>query len=453
MTSTTETAPAELQSAVRGGVWVFGLVAAGQFVSLFGSSLSAFAMAIWAYELTKSATLLSLIILASSLPGILVAPLAGSVVDRHDRRRVMLLSDSAAGFTTLAVAALFFTGHFSLWCIFALAVVSSLANAFQEPAYTASVPLLVPKRHLGRASGIVQLSQGVARIATPLLATAALASRSMGLGTILVFDFATFLVAVGTLAVVRFPRPVASAEGSEGKGSLWREAVAGWGYLRRRQGLFALLFLFAALNFLVSMVNVLYIPLVMNFASKQAMGATLTVGGLGMLTGSLLIMAFGTPRRKVRSILVLIFLGGLIIGLTGLVPSVPFIAACGFAMMLVLPMLISTTQVLWQTKIAPDVQGRVFALRRTFAQASLPAGQLAAGPLADYVFEPLLLSGGALSGTVGAWIGVGPGRGIGLMFIVMGVCGCLLAIAGALYPRIRRIEQDIPDTVADAPAG
>lgn len=93
MPRTAENAPAELQSAVRGGVWTFGLVAAGQFVSLFGSSLSAFAMGIWAYDQTGSATLLSMIILAASLPGILVTPLAGSVVDRYDRRLVMLLRD------------------------------------------------------------------------------------------------------------------------------------------------------------------------------------------------------------------------------------------------------------------------------------------------------------------------------------------------------------------------
>lgn len=452
MPRTAENAPAELQSAVRGGVWTFGLVAAGQFVSLFGSSLSAFAMGIWAYDQTGSATLLSMIILAASLPGILVTPLAGSVVDRYDRRLVMLLSDSTAGFTTLLIAALFFTGHFAIGWIFALAVVSSLANAFQEPAYTASIPLLVPKRHLGRASGVVQLSQGVARIATPLLAAAALKNQGMGLGLLLGIDFATFLVAVSTLALVRFPRPLASEEGSLGRGSLWREAAAGWGYLRRRRGLVGLLCLFASLNFLVSMVNVLYIPLVMTFASKEAMAAALTVGGMGMLVGSILVTILGTPQRKVRSLLGLIFLGGVAIGLTGAVASVPYIAVCGFGMMMVLPILLSTYQVLWQTKVTPDVQGRVFALRRVSVQATIPAGQLAAGPLADFVFEPLLVSGGVLSGTIGAWIGTGPGRGIGLMFIVMGLGGCLLAILGVLHPRIRRIEQEIPDAVADIPA-
>jgi hypothetical protein len=177
------------------------------------------------------------------------------------------------------------------------------------------------------------------------------------------------------------------------------------------------------------------------------LGGTLTTGGVGMMIGSIAVMAVGTPRHKVRGIMGLIFVGGIVIALSGAYPSAILIAANGFVMMMALPFLQTTSQVLWQTKVAPAVQGRVFALRRMLQQASLPAAYLLAGPLADHVFEPLLVEGGALSTSLGQWMGVGPGRGIGLLFVIMGIAGCLAATAGYLYPRIRNLETELPDMV------
>ncbi|MBM4092688.1 MAG: MFS transporter [Planctomycetes bacterium] len=435
----------KVPTAAAGGLRTFSIVAIGQLISLFGSSLTVFAVGIWVYQETNSVTLLSLVILAGSLPGILVAPLAGMVVDRADRRLVMLVSDTAAGLTTMVVAGLILTDHVRLGHIFVLAIVGSLANAFQEPAYMASIPLLVPKQHLGRAGGFVQFSQGLARVLTPVLAGVMIVT--VGIGIVLLTDVITFLVAVTALLLVRIPRPAAANDVARGEKSLLRDAVAGWSYVRERTGLMALLLLFTFVNFLVAFVNVLYIPLVLSFASPSVLGGTLTTGGVGMMIGSIAVMALGTPRRKVRGIMGLIFVGGIVIALSGVYPSAILIAANGFVMMTVLPFLQATSQVLWQTKVAPVVQGRVFALRRMLQQASLPAAYLLAGPLADHVFEPLLVEGGALSTSLGLWMGVGPGRGIGLLFVIMGIAGCLAATAGYLYPRIRNLETELPDMV------
>lgn len=440
--------PAMTQTATAGGLRVFAIVAGGQFVSVLGSSLTAFALANWILDQTNnSVTHLSLIILAASLPGILISPVAGSIVDRWDRRRVMLASNFVACVAELLIWGLIVTGQTAFGNFLILAAMISLADAFQDPAYTASIPLLVPKHHLGRASGFVQSSQGIARIVAPVLAGIMLVT--LGISTVLLIDAGTFLVAMVTLLCVRFPRPLATEEGSQGKGSLWREAAVGWRYLRSRVGLMALVILFAFVNFLVASVNVLYFPLIRSFASSAVLGMTLTVGGLGMLVGSVAVMALGVPKRKVRTILGFIFLGGLVIAFAGLRPSAVLVAINGFVMMSVLPVLQATSQVLWQTKVAPDVQGRVFALRRMLTQATIPLGQLAAGPLADVVFEPLFRAGGGLTSTVGAWIGVGPGRGIGFLFILLGTAGCLAAVAGSLFPRIRRLEEELPDMIAD----
>jgi len=430
-----EQGPPMTQTAAQGGLRVFGIVAAGQFVSVLGSSLTAFALANWILDQTdNSVTHLSLIILAASLPGILISPVAGSIVDRWDRRRVMLASNCVACVAELLIWGLIVTGQTAFGNFLILAAMISLADAFQEPAYTASIPLLVPKHHLGRASGFVQSSQGIARIVAPVLAGVMLVT--LGISTVLLIDAGTFLVAIATLL-------------SQGKGSLWSEAAVGWRYLRSRVGLMALVILFAFVNFLVASVNVLYFPLVRSFASSAVLGVTLTIGGLGMLAGSVAVMVLGVPNRKVRAILGFIFLGGMVIAFSGLQPSAVLVAINGFVMMSVLPVLQSTSQVLWQTKVAPDVQGRVFALRRMLTQATIPLGQLAAGPLADVVFEPLFRRGGGLTSTVGAWIGVGPGRGIGFLFILLGTAGCLAAVAACLFPRIRRLEHELPDMIAD----
>lgn len=443
-----EQGPPMTQTAAQGGLRVFGIVAAGQFVSVLGSSLTAFALANWILDQTdNSVTHLSLIILAASLPGILISPVAGSIVDRWDRRRVMLASNCVACVAELLIWGLIVTGQTAFGNFLILAAMISLADAFQEPAYTASIPLLVPKHHLGRASGFVQSSQGIARIVAPVLAGVMLVT--LGISTVLLIDAGTFLVAIATLLYVRFPRPLATEEGSQGKGSLWSEAAVGWRYLRSRVGLMALVILFAFVNFLVASVNVLYFPLVRSFASSAVLGVTLTIGGLGMLAGSVAVMALGVPKRKVRAILGFIFLGGMVIAFSGLQPSAVLVAINGFVMMSVLPVLQSTSQVLWQTKVAPDVQGRVFALRRMLTQATIPLGQLAAGPLADVVFEPLFRRGGGLTSTVGAWIGVGPGRGIGFLFILLGTAGCVAAVAACLFPRIRRLEHELPDMIGD----
>ena len=434
-------------TAVAGGMRTFAVMAIGQFVSLMGSSLTTFALGIWIYQDTKSVSLLSWVILAASVPGVLIAPFAGTIVDRWNRRTVMLLSDSIAGASTVLVAATVITGQISHWHIFVLAIVNSVAGAFQEPAYSASVPLLVPKRHLGRASGFVQLSQGLARIVTPLLAGYLLVAS--GIGLILMIDVATFLFAVATLTTVRIPTPARDSSELTGARDLLHDAGRAIRFLWERTGLTSLLVLFTCVNFVVAFVNVLYIPLILSFATADVLGRVLTLGGVGMLLGSIACTALGTPQRKIASIMGLLFLGGIVIAATGLKESTALIAFAGFLMMFILPVLQATSQVLWQTKVPPAMQGRVFALRRTLAQCSLPAAYLAAGPLADYVFEPLMRGNSNFSLSVGSWIGHGEGRGIALLFIAMGLSGCFLAVLGFAHPRIRNIERELPDQIGE----
>jgi MFS family permease len=393
------------QAAASKGVKTFTVIWLGQLVSLTGSGLTGFALGVWVYQRTGSVTQFALISLFTALPGIVFSPLAGAYVDRWDRRWAMIISDAGAGACTLVVALLLLADRLEVWQIYLLMAVSSTFSAFQWPAYSAATTMLVPKEHLGRASGMVQLGQAMAQIAAPTLA-----GVLMGLiqveGVILI-DFATFLFAVLTLLLVRIPRPEASAEGQAGKGSIFREAAYGWKYIVARPGLLGLLLLFATTNFTTGIVQVLFTPLVLSFTTAAVLGTILSIGGLGFLAGSVTMGIWGGPEPHVHGIYAFLLLQGLVLFAAGVPPQVAILASAAFFFFFSLPIVNGCSQAIWQSKVAADVQGRVFAVRRMIAWSSLPLAYLAAGPLADRVFEPLMVEGGPLAASVGRILGTG----------------------------------------------
>lgn len=429
------------------GVRVFTIIWAGQFVSLVGSGLTGFALGVWVYLTTGSVTQFSLILLSTAVPAIAMSPVAGALVDRWDRRKAMILSDSGAALSTLVIAVLLVVDWLEIWHIYIVMAISSTFSSFQWPAYSAATTLLVPKNHLGRAAGMVQTAQAVGQIVSPALAGILLVTVEIW-GVILI-DFATFLFALVTLLMVRFPRPEITAEGEAGKGSLLREAAYGWHYITARHGLFSLLIFFAATNFIFGFANILYLPLLLSFTSPVMVGTLSSIGGVGMLAGGILMSVWGGPKRKIGGILGFSLLSGALVAFGGLRPSVLLLAGVIFFVLFTMPLINGCSQAIWQVKTAPDVQGRVFAVRRMIAGSIMPFSYIAAGPLADRVFEPLMAVNGPLAGSVGKIIGVGPGRGIGLLFIVVGVLCVLATVAGYLYSPLRFVEDDLPDVVGE----
>lgn len=435
--------PVPAPAAAATGVRAFVVLWLGQLVSLIGSGVTRFALGVWVYELTGSATQFALITVCISLPGLLAAPLAGVVVDRSDRRRVMLASDAGAGLGTLVIAVLLWQGALEVWHVYAVVAFGSVLTSFQMPAYMAATTLLVPKQHFSRSSGMVQLAQAAAGVvAGPIGGVLFVA---IGLIGVVLIDFSTFLFAVATLCLVRVPPP--RSTGTAGGGSLWRQAAYGWSFIRARPGLFGLLIYFALMNLAFSIAYVLVIPLVRSFASVTALGVVLGVQSAGQLAGSLALTATGGPRRRISGI----FACGLLLGLSlvavGLRPSAPLVASGLFVMMFCFAFIGGCSQAIWQVKVPPDVQGRVFAVRRLISQVTSPVGFLAAGPLADHVFGPLLVDGGALTSTAGRLLGVGAGRGIGLLYLCLAVVGVLSTVWAYSRPQVRGVEEELPDAV------
>jgi MFS family permease len=437
-----------------GGMRAFLVVSLGQTVSLLGTSLTTFALGVWVYLRTGSVTKFALIAFFTTLPSLLLSPVAGALVDRWDRRRTLMLCDGLGVLTSAALLALFWDesrSSLALWHIYGLMVLASCATALQAPALDAATPLLVAKQHYGRASGLSQLGGAIAQIAAPLLG--ALLLQSVKMRGILLADVLSFGCSLATLLAVTFRSPAGQPD-SAARRSLWEEAAFGWTYLLQRRGLLALLFLFAAGNFDVGMLQALLPPLILSFASATALGSVLSVAGLGMLVGTLVMGLWGGPRRRVYGIFAGMIVECLVLLVGGCRPSLPLVAAAAFLYLFLSPIVVGCSQAIWQSKVPLALQGRVFAVRRMVAQLSAPVAYLLAGPLADRVFEPLLAPGGALAGSVGAVVGVGKGRGIGFLFAVLGVL--TLAALGFLftYPALRRVEEELPDALPDAaPAG
>lgn len=415
----------------------------GQTASAIGSSLTAFSLGVWVYQKSGSVTQFALIFLLASLPKILLAPIAGALVDRWNRRTAMFLGDTGAALSTLAIALLLWADRLAVWHIYAATAAGAVFGTLQMLAYSAATTQLVEKKDLGRANGMIQTSFALSQLTAPAIAGFLL--TAIGLRGVILVDFASFLLALAALLVVRIPDLRGEARARK---HVLRDAAYGLEYLKVRPGLVALLALFAVMNLSMGFLQSLVTPLVLTFASPRELGVIASVSGSGMLVGGLLMAAWGGPKRLVRGVLIFTMLQGCVLFLAGLRPNGVLIAVGGFLFMFFNPLISGCSQTLWQRKVEPEAQGRVFAMRQMIAWSTLPLAYLLAGPLADGVFEPLLAAGGPLAGSVGQVLGVGPGRGTGLLIVVLGVLNILSALAGSLYPRLRNLDAEVPDAVA-----
>jgi MFS transporter, DHA3 family, macrolide efflux protein len=427
------------------GMSIFTIVWLGQLVSILGSSLSNFAMDVWVYQRNGSVTELSFLILFTTLPLVIVSPVAGVLVDRWDRRWVMIISDTGAALSTLTIALLLISGQIQTWHICLATAVSSSFTTFQWPAYRAATTLLVGKKNLGRAVGMIEFAQAVGKLIAPVLGGILLGI--VQLSGIIILDLSSFVFSVIILLLVRFPRHQALEKSRENnKLSLLKEAVDSFHYLTVHGGLMPLLFLLASNNFLLGIVQVLAYPLILSFASPSQLGTILSVGGVGMVIGSILMGGWGNGRQDyIKILFCFMLLDGLALMFAGFSPAtIPFGVAT-FLFFLGSPLINGSVQVIFQKKVPPNMQGKIFSFTAAISGSCLPPAYLIAGPLADRVFEPLMTTNGLLAETIGQLIGTGSGRGIGLMFIVLGTLNILVTIIAYQYAPLRLLEDRLPD--------
>jgi DHA3 family macrolide efflux protein-like MFS transporter len=436
-----ESAPA------RSGMRTFLLIWLGQLFSILGSGLSSFALGVWIYQQTGQATPFALTVLFGSLPRLLMMPFAGSLADRWNRRLLMILSDSGAALGTVALVVLLFVGNLQVWHIYIIVVVSSIFSAFQEPAYMASITMLVPKKDFARANGMIQMGQAIGSIITPLLAGVLFVT--IGLRGIILIDLTTFFIAVTPLFIVRIPQPKLSDADDGRRKNAFHDFATGWKFVSSRSGLLGLLMYYAMVNFLLNLTSVLSAPMILAVHSAAVLGVIETAMGVGMLGGGILMSSWGGPKtRRIPRVIGYITLAVIGLAIAGLRANPVFPGAGFFIMLFFIPIASGTSMAVWQSKVPPEMQGRVFSVRSMISQSMMPLAFLISGPLADYVFEPLMREGGALANTfIGTLLGTGPGRGIGLMFVISGLAAVLVSGLAYMNRKIRELETDLPDAI------
>jgi MFS family permease len=422
------------------------IVLVGQAVSILASNMTGFALSIWVFQKTNSATSLGIMTTAFTLPYLLIIPLAGVMVDRYNRKLMMAVSDLAAGLGTLAILFLHLTGNLEVWHFYVVNVIIGLGNAFQWPAYSAAITTMVPKEQYGRANGMMTLVQAGPGVIAPLLAGALL--PLIELNGILILDVITFIFAIGVLLLVHVPPPIQTEDGKAGKGNFWHEATFGFKYIFQRKPMLAYVILIFIANLFLGFPNSVHVPMVLSRTGNDSLilGSVQTAGAISWTVGSLIMSAWGGPKRRIYGTLFgwmfYCLFGNVLFALgQGLASWIPLILLAGLGSNVG----IATSQAILQVKVAPDVQGRVFSARRLLTWFPDTFTPILGGILADRVMEPAMRSHTWLANTFGGLVGTSPGSGMALIMFIAGILMILTMFAGYLIPTIRNMEDLLPD--------
>lgn len=438
MTTTTPAAPKNMRA--------FTLIWFGQLVSMLGTGMTNFALSFWIFEETGQATALSIAIFCFVAPSIVLSPIAGAIVDRSNRKLVMILTDLAAGVVTIVWLLLVVFGDLQIWQIYVGNVIAGAFSSFQFPAFSAAVSLMIPKEQFGRAAGMMDFAGAASGILAPALAGALLAP--IGLGGIMAIDVATFVFGILAVLAVRIPQPERSPDEPAELPSIWQDSLFGFKYIWARPSLLGLQLVFASINFLAAFGTAIMVPMILAHTAnnEKTLATVMTVGAVGGVVGGVIMSTWGGPKRRVHGVL-----GGMVVAsllgptVMGLARGAVGWAAGAFAEQGTIPILNGSNQAIWQAKVPPSMQGRVFATRRMIAQITFPLALLFAGPLADKVFEPAMMGGTPLSAAFGWLVGTGPGAGMSLMLVFSGLLGAAVGVGGYLFPAVRNAEDILPD--------
>jgi hypothetical protein len=407
--------------------------------------MSVFAPTIWVFEKTGSATALGLMQVFFITPLLIMTPFAGVMVDRHNRKLMMMVSDLTAGLATISVLVLQALGLLEVWHLYAAAIFQGLGNAFQWPAYSATISTMLPKEKYGQANGMMSLIDMGPGVLAPMLAGALL--PLIGLTGILSLDVTTFVLAILVLLVVHIPQPPRSAEGAQAQGNILKEAVFGFRYIFARPSLLGLQLVFFFGNLCAGIAYTVLAPMILLRTGNDSvsLGLVQSAGAIGGVVGGLAMSAWGGFKRRVHGVLAGWIISSFFFALMGLGTWLPFWIAASALSTVLVPLINGSNQAIWQSKVAPDVQGRVFSARTLIAWLTNPISPLIAGTLADYVLEPAMRAPGGLASAFGWLVAPGPGAGMGLLIFFSCLGGILAGLAGYFIRPIREAEDILPD--------
>lgn len=423
----------------------FLIVWLGQLLSTIGSNMTSFAIEIWAWEITGQATTITLVGFFSLLPSIIITPISGVIVDRFNRKFLMMVGDTVAVISTMIILSLHLTNNLQIWHFYLTGAIVGTFNQFQSLAYSASVSLMIPQQHYTRASSLGFISSYGSRIIAPALA--GYLYTIIGFTGIWLIDIGTFAIAISSLLLVTIPQPPPTK--NENIVNIWQELGFGWNYMATHKSLLALLLVSLLFWLPHDIGDSLYAPMILSLTDNDTvvLGSLAAAAGFGGVTGAIVVTTWGGFKRKIKGVLLGMIGAGIskiFFGL-GRIPAIWIPAQ--FCSSVNFPLNGSSDNAIWLAKIPANVQGRVFAAQSLVLQIASALGFLVAGPLADRVFTPALQSGGVLVGVLGGSFGTGTGAGISLLYVICAVWMLLVGVVGFFIPILRNIEDIIPDQV------
>ncbi|PHR22031.1 MAG: hypothetical protein COA38_18465 [Fluviicola sp.] len=430
------------------GLKLFYFVLFGQTISLLGTTLTNFGLGVWAYELSNEVTDFTSIAIASTLPGLVFGPFIGALIDRAKRKTILLCAQLGCALVTVVLAALYMTDQLTVWMIVIIVPVASVCTTMLQVGFTSSISLVVPKESLSKANGMLMLGFGTVQLAGPMLA--GLTLDTIGMRGIFIIDIATFIVGLVTIAIVSLPTPKRDPDKEKFTLShAFTDLVDAYRYMKKRKGLLSGLYVFTLVGFNVSVVQVLFLPLVLGLGTRTDLGFVQSVAGMGAVVGGILMVVWKGASRQMYAVLGASLVVSVLLIIVPIGQEIWLLAVGGFFIMMVSPIAATSSQTLWQKKIAPSYQGRVFSLRNTINRSAQPLAFLSAGFFADTYFEPHMVEGGVLAEYFGGIWGVGHSRGIALMISFAGAISFVIVALTWFAPGIRRCDIDIPDAIDD----
>lgn len=433
--------PAIVNKPAAPSLKTFFIFTLGQFVSMMGSNLTNFAMGVWVYTQTGAVMDFATTLIFSRLPGIFALPFAGTLADKKDRRHILIWSNVCSAIVTLFIAAFFYQNMLKPWHIYIALTVRSIVGSFQRPAYLAAVAQIVPKRYLGQANGIVQLSRSAGEVFAPLMGGVLI--MVLKLSGIITIDFLSYLCSIIILLWIRFPDTLFR----KSEEPFFTQMLGGWNYIRKRHSIVAMILFFVISNLILGTVNVLITPLVLTFGSTAILGMVASASGLGGLTGGILMSIWGGTRNRAVGMVGFNILIGLSYMAMGLKPSIGLVMTANFIYGIALVLVNSHWQTLVQSKVRAELLARVFSINQMFALPTIPLGYYIGGLLSDRIFKPLFVNHPDLLQKFGWLVGTGSERGIGLLFVLFGILMVICGFLGMRYRPLRYMDDILPNAV------
>ena len=414
----------------------FILLWATQTLSRLGSSLTPFALILWAYGKTGSALSTALLTVSSYIPYILLSLPVGTLTDRMNKKRLMLLSDTAAALCTLTILFVWLSGNLELWHLYLVNCITGTAQTFQQPASEVATTLVTPEDKYQKAGSLNALAYSVINMASPVIATALYSVG--GLTLVIIVDLSTFTVAF--LSLLFFVRIPEMKKEKHEDSHIMMDLKEALGFLRANIGILQVILFLAAINFIASIYNAALPAMILSFENESVLAAVQSTAGIAMIIGSAIAAMLPTPKSRVKMIILSLFISMSTENFMLAFFRNPIMWCVGaFLGWLCIPVMNTNLDALMRSQIPSSIQGRVYSARNMLQFFTIPLGYLAGGFLVDEVFEPFMTD---KSNTVlNQLFGTGKGSGAAFLFAVIGVMGVLVCVIFSKLKAMRNLER------------